>query len=165
MKDLNNKKIIIRKATVKDARPIKNLIDYYVKEGIMLSRSLSDLYENIRDFWVAEDLSTSMITGCVALHVAWEDLAEIRSLAVAPEYKNSGIGRALTSKAIEEAYEIGVGSIFTLTYKPDFFKKFGFTEIDKSELPQKIWRDCLNCTHFPDCDEIALILELENREA
>lgn len=124
----------------------------------MLPRSLSSIYENIRDYHVAE--VDGKIVGCIALHVVWEDLAEIRSLAVLEEWRHQRIGSKLVRSAIREARKMEVKRIFTLTYIPDFFKRFGFRKISKNRLPQKIWKDCLSCTHFPNCSEEAMIFEL-----
>ncbi|RUM28508.1 MAG: N-acetyltransferase [Aquifex sp.] len=149
---------MLRKATVKDAKKIYELLNDYAKKGLLLPRSLNSIYENIRDFWVYE--VDGQIVGCVALHVMWEDLAEIRSLAVKDELRGEGIGKELVKKAIEEAWELGVNRVFSLTYVKDFFKKFGFIEIDKSILPHKVWGECVNCVKFPNCDEEAVLLEL-----
>jgi amino-acid N-acetyltransferase len=100
------------------------------------------------------------LLGCCALQFCWEDLAEIRSLAVSPEHVNRGIGRRLTGAAIEEARAFGVRQVFTLTYRPDFFRRFGFHQIDRTDLPLKIWSDCMLCVKFPDCDETAMMLTL-----
>lgn len=144
----------IRKAIVSDAEKIQFLINEYAKQGLMLPRSINSIYENIRDFWVYEE--NGEIVGACALTIFWSDLAEIRSLAVDKNYVRRGIGSALVKKAIEEAREIGIKKVFTLTYQVDFFKKLGFKEIDKNTLPQKIWRDCINCIKFPNCDETAM---------
>jgi amino-acid N-acetyltransferase len=157
-----NSKITVRKARISDARSIKNLIDFYSSRGTMLPRSLSNIYENIRDFFVAE--LNSEIVGCIALHIIWDDLAEIRSLAVSESHKNTGIGTSLLKEAILEAEELGIERVFTLTYALDFFEKHGFKRISKSRLPQKIWKDCLECSRFPDCEEEALILNLKKEK-
>ena len=125
----------IRKAIVSDAEKIQFLINEYAKQGLMLPRSINSIYENIRDFWVYEE--NGEIVGVCALTIFWSDLAEIRSLAVDKNYVRRGIGSALVKKAIEEAREIGIKKVFTLTYQVDFFKKLGFKEIDKNTLPQK----------------------------
>ena len=124
----------------------------------MLSRSLSELYEAIRDFHVFE--SGGAVVGTVCLHICWEDLAEVRSLAVAAGQEGQGIGRRLVETCLEEARQLGLKRVFALTYKPGFFGKLGFREIEKSELPQKIWGDCMKCVKFPECDEIAMIIDL-----
>ncbi|MCX7832493.1 MAG: N-acetyltransferase [Actinobacteria bacterium] len=156
---MTDKEILkIRKAKVIDVKGIKNLLDYFSKKELLLPRSLSDLYENIRDFIVAEE--DGEIVGCIALHIVWEDLAEVRSLAVKENRQNKKIGTRLLQEAIKEAEKLGVRKIFTLTYSPEFFEKQGFKRTKKNDLPQKIWKDCLNCTHFPDCSEEALLYEL-----
>lgn len=124
----------------------------------MIPRSINELYENIRDFFVAEN--DGAICGVCALHILWEDLAEVRSLAVRKEYQRKGIGRRLVKRCIAEARSMGIKRVFVLTYQDDFFKKMGFADIDKSRLPQKIWGDCVRCPKFPECDETALILSL-----
>ncbi len=110
---------------------------------------MSKLYDHLRDFWVYEDPLSSRVTGCCALQFCWENLAEIRSLAVTPEHTGHGIGTMLTERAIQEAFYFKVRDLFTLTYRPSFFKQFGFTVIDKNELPVKIWADCIGCVNFP----------------
>ncbi len=149
----------IRKATVSDIKLIHKLINEFAKKGEMLPRSLNELYENIRDFLIAED--NNEIKGVCALHILWEDLAEIRSLAVKKESHKKGIGSLLVKKCLKEAKKLGVNKVFVLTYIPEFFKKTGFRELDKSKLPQKIWGDCIRCPKFPECDEVALIYEFK----
>jgi amino-acid N-acetyltransferase len=124
----------------------------------MLSRSLSELYEAIRDFYVVEE--DGVILGVSALHIVWEDLAEVRSVAVSEDAGRKGIGSLVVNACIVEARELGLKRIFCLTYKPDFFARFGFRLVDKSELPHKVWGDCVKCVKFPDCDENAMILDL-----
>lgn len=125
----------------------------------MIPRALNDLYENIRDIVVCEELDE--IAGVCALHILWEDLAEIRSLAVRADSQNKGIGRRLVKACLQEAQKLGIRKVFALTYHPDFFKKLGFRDIDKSRLPQKIWGECVRCPKFPECDEFAVILDLQ----
>ena len=149
---------MIRKARIADVKPIHTLLIHYAKQGDMLSRSLSELYEAIRDFYVYDDYGT--ILGVSALHIVWEDLAEVRSVAVTEEAGRKGIGSQVVLACIDEARELGLKRIFCLTYKPDFFAKFGFRLVDKSELPHKVWGDCVKCVKFPDCDENAMILDL-----
>jgi amino-acid N-acetyltransferase len=150
---------MIRRAVISDVKKIQELINYYAQQDLMLPRSLNDLYENMRNFIVYE--KGSRIYGCSALQVTWEDLAEIRSLAVKYSKRGTGIGKELLFASLDEARALGVKKVFALTYEPEFFKKFGFNEINKSELPHKIWSACINCVKFPDCDEVALMLELE----
>jgi len=147
----------IRKAKIKDVPEIQQLINSYVQEGKLLPRSLSDLYEEIRDFFVAE--LNGKIIGCCALHVVWEDLAEVKSLAVTKEMTKQGIGTKLLEEAINSARELEINKIFVLTYVSDFFRQFGFKLVDKSTLPHKIWGECIKCVHFPNCNEEALVYE------
>ncbi|GAB5046320.1 N-acetyltransferase [Thermodesulfovibrio sp. TK110] len=147
----------VRKALVSDIKSIHRLINEFAKKGEMLPRSLNELYENIRDFFIAEE--NNEIKGVCALHILWEDLAEIRSLAVKKDSQKKGIGSLLVKKCLNEAKKLKVKKVFVLTYIPEFFKKIGFKELDKSKLPQKIWGDCIRCPKFPECDEVALIYE------
>ncbi|MFH1777561.1 MAG: N-acetyltransferase [Candidatus Omnitrophota bacterium] len=149
---------MIRKAQCIDISQIQKLINDYARSGYMLPRSLNELYETIRDFTVYED--NHKIIGCCALHISWEDLGEIRSLAVEKQSQGKGIGRSLILACIEEAKGLKLKRVFVLTEIIDFFKKFGFKNIDKSELPHKIWGDCLACIRFPDCNEVALAIVL-----
>ncbi|MDO8663211.1 MAG: N-acetyltransferase [Candidatus Omnitrophota bacterium] len=146
---------MIRKARVKDIKPIQELINSFAKQDIMLPRSLNELYENIRDFWVAEE--KGKIVGCAAMHISWDDLAEIKSLAVAKKYQGKSIGRELIEASLEEAADLGANKVFVLTYKPEYFKKFGFKRVKHASLPHKIWAECINCCKFPNCQEIALL--------
>ena len=150
---------MIRKAQINDVKEIQKLLMKYASQGDMLSRSLSELYESLRDFYVYADDGT--LLGTAALHIVWDDLAEVRSVAVAEEAGRKGIGSQLVLACISEARQIGLKRIFCLTYKPDFFAKLGFRLVDKSELPQKVWGDCIKCVKFPDCDENAMILDLD----
>ena len=146
---------MVRNAKISDAKAIHQLLLKYAGDGLVLPRSLSDLYENIRNFYVFEETDGTVI-GAVCLHVSWEDLAEVRSLVVAEKASGRGIGRKLVEQCLGEAREIGIHKVFALTYKIDFFAKLGFSEIEKSELPHKIWGDCVKCAKFPDCDETAM---------
>lgn len=152
-------KLRIEKAKIADAPQIHKLINHFASQGEMLARALSEIYENIRDFFVARD--DGDIIACVVLHVIWADLAEIRSLAVDEEQQDQGIGASLAQACLDEARELGIPTVFCLTYKPAFFAKLGFQEIDKAGLPQKIWADCYRCPKFPNCDETAMVLYLE----
>ena len=151
---------MIRKATIKDIKVIHKLLQEYGTKGELLPRPLSVLYDHVRDFSVYVDNKKGRIVGCCALQFCWEDLAEIRSLAVQPEYQHQKIGSMLTEAVLEEAESFGVKKVFALTYRPGFFNRFGFLEIDRSELPLKIWADCIMCVKFPDCDETAMMKQL-----
>ena len=149
---------MIRKAQIEDVKDIQKLLIIYANRGDMLSRSLSELYESLRDFYIAEE--DGVLVGTAALHIVWDDLAEVRSVAVAEDTGRKGIGSQLVQACISEARELGLKRVFCLTYKPDFFGKHGFRLVDKSELPHKVWGDCIKCVKFPDCDENAMILDL-----
>ena len=151
---------MIRKATIKDIKVIHELLQGYGDKGELLPRPLSVLYDHVRDFSVYVDYQKNRIVGCCALQFCWDDLAEIRSLAVHPEYRGQKIGSMLTEAVLAEAESFGVKKVFALTYRPGFFNRFGFSEIDRSELPLKIWTDCIMCVKFPDCDETAMMKEL-----
>lgn len=146
---------MIRKAKIKDIKQIQTLINSFAKDDLMLPRSINELYENLRDFFVYED--KGRVIGCCALHISWDDLAEIKSLAVDRRHQNKGVGRILIEECIKEAKELGAKKFFVLTYAPVFFKKFGFQKIAHNKLPHKIWAECIKCPKFPDCREIALI--------
>jgi len=149
---------MLRKAQIHDVKEIQKLLTHFANRGEMLSRSLSELYEAVRDFYVVEE--EGKLLGTTALHIVWEDLAEIRSVAVAEDAGRKGIGTQLIEASLAEARELGLKRVFCLTYKPDFFARFGFRIVDKAELPHKVWGDCMKCVKFPDCDEIAMILDL-----
>jgi amino-acid N-acetyltransferase len=149
----------IEKAKISDVPQMHKLINYFAEKDEMLPRSLSELYENMRDCFVVKE--GDRLLGCVSLHVFWSDLAEIRSLAVAEDSRDKGIGVALVKACMQEAEELGIGTVFCLTYRPDLFKKFEFQQVDKMELPRKVWSECYRCPKFPDCDEVALIYKLE----
>ncbi len=150
----------LRKAMITDIKEIQKLIELSAKKGEMLSRSLSELYDNLRDYYVYVEDESNLLLGTCAMHVCWEDLAEIRSLVVREEYQRKGIGIKLVEACLSEAISLGMYRIFALTYKPDFFRKFDFKVVDKSVLPHKIWADCVRCVKFPGCDEIAVLLEV-----
>jgi amino-acid N-acetyltransferase len=148
----------IRKALVTDTKTIHTLVNQFANKDEMLPRSLNEIYENIRDFYVC--LENDKIIGVAALHILWEDLAEIRSVAISQNYQGKGIGKKLVNKCLNEAKTLGVKKVFALTYHPGFFNKLGFNDIDKNALPQKIWGECLKCHKFPECNELAVIKEL-----
>lgn len=147
---------MLRKAKLTDANQIHKLINFFAKKDLMMPRSLNEIYENIRDFWVC--IENGKMVGCCALHVVgWEDMAEVKSLAVETPRQRRHIGSRLLSACLKEAKRMGLKKVFALTYSPQFFNKFKFAEIDKARLPQKIWAECCNCPKFPDCEEIAVI--------
>lgn len=144
----------IRPARMGDVKEIHALLKHFAGKGLLLGRAISSLYDQLRDFVVYDD---NGVQGVCSLHICWDDLAEIRSLAVAEDRQGQGIGEALVLVCLEEAKHLDISRVFTLTYQVPFFRKLHFTDIDKRELPHKIWSDCLNCPQFPDCDEEALI--------
>lgn len=152
---------MIRKATIKDIKAIHALLQQYGRKGELLPRPLSVLYDHVRDFSVYVDDKDARILGCCALQFCWEDLAEIRSLAVHPDYLRKRIGSKLVESVLSEANSFNILKVFALTYRPGFFERFGFHRIDRSELPLKIWADCIVCIKFPDCDEIAMMKKMD----
>ncbi len=150
--------MIIRKAILADVESIHDLVNYYADKSMMLSRSRSMLYENIRDFVIIE--AEGEVIGAGALHVLWQDLAELRSLAVKDSLTGKGIGRQLVDYMLKEAKALGVQKVFTLTYQPGFFEKQGFCIIDKESMPRKVWTDCINCPKFPNCNEICMEINI-----
>ncbi|HHT9111780.1 MAG: N-acetyltransferase [Planctomycetes bacterium] len=149
---------MLRKATIDDIEKIYKLINDFAAKNVMLPRSLSELYENIRDFFVF--IQDDTLVGCAALHIFWKDLAEIKSVAVQETTQRKGIGRKLVRVCIREARKLRIAKMFVLTYVPEFFEKCGFRRVEKETLPHKIWSECVKCHKFPDCGEIPLILEL-----
>lgn len=147
-----------RHARVSDAAAISDLINYYAERGRMLHRSLESIYEMLREFVVAEE--DGRIVGCLAVDVFWADLAEVKSLAVAEDRRGQGIGRILIAAAEDDARKLGVKKLFALTYEKGFFLSRGFTPIDRDTLPEKVWRECVACSKFDACDEIAMIKNL-----
>ncbi len=148
----------VEKARIKDVTQMHKLINYFADRGDMLPRSLSVIYENIRDYFVVRE--GEQVVACAALHVSWSDLAEVKSLAVAEESQQQRIGTQLVAACLDEAKELGIATVFCLTYNPVFFEKCGFSQVDKAELPHKVWGECYLCPKFPDCDEVALIYHL-----
>ncbi len=151
-----------KKATVRDAKSIHSLVNKFAKKDDMLPRSLNEIYENIRDFIICT--GDDSIIAVSALHILWEDLAEVRSVAVRNKYQGMGIGRKLVKQCMKEAKSLGIIKIFALTYNPDFFTEQGFENIDKNSLPHKIWGECLKCHKFPECDESAVMIEIKHEK-
>lgn len=151
--------MIIRKARMADMKYVHKLLMGCAQKGQLLARPLSGLFSNLRDFVVAETADGSL-AGCCALSICWDDLAEIRSLAVDEAARGKGLGRSLVERCLDEARELGIRRVFALTYEVGFFTHLGFHQVEKNDLPQKVWSDCINCPKFPDCDETAMVLEL-----
>ena len=148
----------LRKARTGDVLTMQRLINTFADEGAMLHRSLSELYENIRDFYVIE--VAGEVVGCAGLHVSWRDLAELKSLAVHRSAQGRGYGRGLIQACVEEASEIGLSRVFALTYVPELFVKLGFNVVEKAGLPRKVWTECVFCPKFPDCGEVAVLIQV-----
>lgn len=151
--------LLPRKARIADVPRMHRLVNEHAEEGLMLARSLSELYENLRDFWVVEE--DGSVVACCALHVNWADLAEVRSLAVDRQCRRRGIGAILVRRSLAEAEEMGITRIFALTREPVFFERCGFSRIEMSELPRKVWGECIRCPKFPECDEVAMVVDVK----
>ncbi|HUW65911.1 MAG TPA: N-acetyltransferase [Spirochaetia bacterium] len=151
-----------RKARIDDVGAIQSQINYYAGIGLMLARSLSMLYESIREFTVV--VVDDKVVGTGSLHITWKDLAEVRALTVDPDYVRRGIGRNLVRVLLAEAQQLGIPRVFALTYKEEFFRKCGFLTVAKDELPQKVWRECIDCPKFPNCEETAVLINLRLEE-
>ena len=149
---------VIRKARIQDVAAIHRLINFWAEKGEMLARSLNEIYENLRDYFVY--CKDEKMLGCAALHIMWEDLGEVKSVAVAPEYQSKGIGTQLLKRCLAEAKELGLPRVFALSFNPNFFVQKGFEVIDKNTLPQKVWTECIKCPKFPDCNETAVQIYL-----
>ena len=148
-----------RRAKFSDVEGIFDLISGYASQGIMLPKPHNVLYEVLREFIVAEEVETKKIVGTGALHLTWNEIAEVRSMAVHPDFKRQGIGGEIVKKLLQDGKEVGVKKFFTLTYSPEFFQSLGFKTTTKESLPHKIWKECIECPKFPNCDEIAMTLE------
>jgi len=149
----------VEKARIDDVPTIHRLVNFFADRGEMLHRPLSEVYENLRDFFVIR--RDGEVAACVALHICWSDLAEIKSLTVREEDQDRGLGKILAEACIEEARNLGIATLFALTYKPAFFEKLGFKRVDVQKLPRKVWGECQRCPKFPNCDETALLLPLK----
>jgi amino-acid N-acetyltransferase len=149
----------VEKARITDVRDIHRLVNHFAARGAMLARPLSEIYENLRDYFVVR--SRNKVIGCVALHISWEDLAEVKALAVSQKSQKKGLGAALVSACLEDARTLGIPIVFCLTYRPEFFERQGFNRVDKMKLPRKVWTECFHCPKFPDCDEVALVYTLK----
>ena len=149
---------MIEKAKIGDPPVLLAIINNFAQQELMLPRSLNDIYEALRDFSVYRE--DGQVLGCVALHIGWQGLGEVRSLAVVKEAQGRGIGGELVRNCLDEAKQMGMEQVFVLTYLPEFFKRLGFVEYRKESLPHKVWTDCLRCPRFPECNEVALMKDL-----
>ncbi len=150
--------IVYRKAKIEDVEDIHKLIMSHSTKGVMLARSRQSLYENVREYVVAEDDGEIVAVG--GLRILWNDLAEVRSLVVTDSYSRQGVGSRIVAELEEEARELGLPKLFALTYQAGFFRKNGYEEVPHKSLPQKVWRDCIDCPKFPECEEVAVVKPL-----
>ncbi|MDB5084400.1 MAG: acetyltransferase [Bacilli bacterium] len=149
----------VRKAKMSDVAAMFTLISTFAQQGLLLPRSLQSLYEDLQLFSVVEADDGSVV-GVAGLHILWSDLAEIRSLAIAPAYQGTGLGSQLVNHLIDKAYQLEIARVLALTYQVSFFKRIGFSIVTKESLPQKVWKDCVNCPKFATCDEVALLYQI-----
>lgn len=156
--------ISIRKARLQDAEAIATLVNYFAAQGLMLPKRLVEVFEQIREFVVAEDPAGHLL-GCGALRLMWHDLAEVRSLAISQAAHGQGLGRRITEALVSEARELGLARVFALTYQVGFFRKLGFEVVPKNIFPQKVWLDCQGCSKRNCCDETAVLLVLDEGRA
>jgi amino-acid N-acetyltransferase len=151
--------LVVEKATLADVQPIYDLINGFADRDDLLHRPLSEIFENIRDFFVARE--DSRLLGCCSLHVLWSDLAELRATAVSDAAQGRDIGRALVRACVEEAERLGLSTVFCLTKRPGFFAKMGFKQASVSQLPRKVWGECYRCVKFPKhCNEVAMVIQV-----
>ena len=150
---------LVDKASILDAKPIHDLVNFYAQRGDMLPRTMGEVFENLRDFFVVRD--GDQFLGCVALHIVWSDLAEVKSLAVPEDAQTRGLGSRLVRACLDEARNLGLKQVFALTYRPGFFERLGFLQADVMTLPRKVWNECYRCPKFPSCNEIALVYDLD----
>jgi amino-acid N-acetyltransferase len=156
-----NQKTLIRKARPGDVNDMYRIINHYAEKQLMLPKTQLRLYEFLRDYTVAtENSAPNRVLGCGALHIYWEDLAEIRALAVDPEISRGGIGTSIVNRLLDEARGLDIGEVFVFTYVPEFFGRFGFVQVEHSDLPLKVYNECFNCPKFNKCDELAMVLHL-----
>jgi amino-acid N-acetyltransferase len=152
----------VRSANVTDVKAMHALINCYAERDMMLFRSMADIFTNLQTFLVVE--LDGQVIGCCAIEVIWSDLAEIKSLAVDESHQSKGAGAMLVNAAVEQACRLGVPKVFGLTLKPEFFSKLGFQVANKDSLPMKVWSDCARCTKQQNCDETAVIKQIENSQ-
>jgi amino-acid N-acetyltransferase len=156
--------VIVHRATLADVEQMHSLINHFADKGLMLPASRNKLYQNLRDYFVAEKVGLTSggraFAGCGALHVLWSDLGEIRSLAVDERHQGLGVGRQIVETLLQDARALKLPVVFALTYQQTFFANMGFVEIDKATMPQKVWGECMDCPKFPNCDEVAMVLDL-----
>jgi amino-acid N-acetyltransferase len=152
----------IRRARMADVAGIAALVERFARRGEVLPRRIEEVYQTLREWVVAEE--AGQVVGCGALVILWADLAEIRSLVVAPEAQGTGLGRELVGALMVQAAELELPQVFALTRKTGFFLKLGFQVVPRDSLPRKIWKDCITCLKFVGCDEVAVVREVERME-
>jgi amino-acid N-acetyltransferase len=156
-----DQKTVIRKARLTDVNEMFRVINYYAEKQLMLPKTQLQLFENLRDYSVAVDTGKpGQILACGALHIYWENLAEVRAVAVAPGNAHRGVGTALVEKLLDEAREMEIEQVFVFTYEPKFFGRFGFIQVEHRAMPLKVYNECFNCPKFNKCDELAMVLHL-----
>ncbi len=171
-KPKEDSRIVIGKAQIRDVEEILQLVNGFAASNLMLPRGPQYLYENIRDFVIASDENVpvytltdtkevlNLIVACGSLHVLWEDMAEVRALAIHPDYQHLGLGSKIVESMKAEARLIGIHRLFTFTLTEDFFKMLGFHKIKRKELPPKVWGECSRCPKYFQCDEVGMVLDL-----
>lgn len=154
---------LIRKARITDVKPLHKLLNHFAERKELLPRAISEIFENLQQFQVAE--VDGRVIGCCALAVQWDNLAEIKALAVSEEFQGQGLGRRLLEACLKDAKVLGITRLFTLTMKDGFFDKLGFQRVVKNDLPHKVWTECVRCPYFPDtCVEIAMVKDLSGKK-
>ena len=172
IKETDNRQIFIQKAQIRDVEEILDLVNGFAASNLMLPRGPQYVFENIRDFVIASDRNVPvysmmgtreelhLIVACGSLHVLWQDIAEIRALAIHPDYQHLGLGSKLVAFMKEEAKKLGIKRLFTFTLTEDFFQTLGFRRQNRVELPPKVWGECTRCPKYFQCDEIGMVLDL-----
>jgi amino-acid N-acetyltransferase len=135
--------VIVRRARTADIKGIRRLVQMYVADRRLLSKPTVALYEDVQEFWVAERTGDGAIVGCGALHVMWEDLAEVRTVAVDPLCRGQRIGHRVVSQLLDAARALGVRRVFVLTFETEFFGSFGFTKIDGTPVTHQVYDELL----------------------
>jgi amino-acid N-acetyltransferase len=150
---------MIRKAQIQEVPEIWRMLHDFADQDV-LPRSMGDLYSQVREYFVYRE-DTGPVIGVAALHIFWEDVGEIRSVAVLPNFQRTGIGTRLVKKCIDEAASIGLRRVFALTTRLEFFERLGFQKVPNNDLPNHIWSECINCLKYPDkCNELPMLLDL-----
>ena len=152
----------IRKAKVSDVEQVYEMIDEYAKLKVLLPRTKESLYQNLQTIYVA--VIGDKVVGSASLTILDKDLAEIRSLVVDSDVGKRGIGKLLVEQIVKETQMLEIDKLISLTYQVEFFQKCGFEVTVKDTMPQKVWKDCINCPKMPSCDEIAMVFYIKKAE-